>query len=219
MKKRILFASVLLLLLSTYNIQKSAKLNSGLNIDKIYIENIKFIDEINIKKKLSFLYETNLFLLNEEDVKLKLNEVDLIDSFEVKKIFPNKIKIKIYENIPIAIIQNKTEKKFYTKNGKAIKFFEIDELSNLPLVFGDHKNFSDFYKILKKVNFPLSEIKKFYLFESKRWDIVTKNNQTIKLPIKNYEISLQNFIDLKDQINFGKYKIFDYRINNQIILK
>ena len=50
MKKRILFASVLLLLLSTYNIQKSAKLNSGLNIDKIYIENIKFIDEINIKK-------------------------------------------------------------------------------------------------------------------------------------------------------------------------
>ena len=219
MKKRILFASVLLLLLSTYNIQKSAKLNSGLNIEKIYIENIKFIDEKNIKKKLSFLYETNLFLLNEEDVKLKLNEVDLIDSFEVKKIFPNKIKIKIYENIPIAIIQNKTEKKFYTKNGKAIKFFEIDELSNLPLVFGDHKNFSDFYKILKKVNFPLSEIKKFYLFESKRWDIVTKNNQTIKLPIKNYEISLQNFIDFKDQINFGKYKIFDYRINNQIILK
>ena len=43
---------------------------------------------------------------------------------------------------------------------KAIKFFEIDELSNLPLVFGDHKSFSDFYKILKKVNFPLSEIKK-----------------------------------------------------------
>ena len=86
MKKRILFASVLLLLLSTYNIQKSAKLNSGLNIEKIYIENIKFIDE-KYKKKLSFLYETNLFLLNEEDVKLKLNEVDLIDSFEVKKFF------------------------------------------------------------------------------------------------------------------------------------
>ena len=45
MKKRILFASVLLLLLSTYNIQKSANLNSGLNIEKIYIENNKFIDE------------------------------------------------------------------------------------------------------------------------------------------------------------------------------
>ena len=219
MKKRILFASVLLLLLSTYNIQKNAKLNSGLNIEKIYVENNKFIDEKIIKKKLSFLYGTNLFFLNKKDIKLKLKEIDFIDSFEVKKIFPNKIKIKVYENIPIAIIQNKTEKKFYTKNGKAIKFIEIDEFNNLPLVFGDHKSFSDFYKILKKINFPLSEIKKFYLFDSKRWDIVTKNNQTIKLPIKNSEISLQNFIDLKDQINFGKYKIFDYRINNQIILK
>ena len=43
--------------------------------------------------------------------------------------------------------------------------------------------------------------------------------RVFKLPIKDYEISLENFIDLKDKINFGKYQIFDYRINNQIILK
>ena len=219
MKKRILFASVLLLLLSTYNVQKSSNLDSHFNIKKIDIENNKFIDDKTLKNKLSFLYETNLFLLNKKELKLKLQEIDFIDSFEVKKMFPNKIKIKVYENIPIAIIQNKMEKKFYTNNGKVIDFIEIEEFSNLPLVFGDHGSFLNFHKVLKKINFPLSEIKKLYLFESNRWDIVTKNNQTIKLPIKNYEISLQNFIDLKDQINFGKYKIFDYRINNQIILK
>ena len=219
MKKRILFASVLLLLLSTYNVQKSSNLDSHFNIKKIDIENNKFIDDKTLKNKLSFLYETNLFLLNKKELKLKLQEIDFIDSFEVKKMFPNKIKIKVYENIPIAIIQNKMEKKFYTKNGKVIDFIEIEEFSNLPLVFGDHASFLNFHKVLKKVNFPLNEIKKLYLFESNRWDIVTKNNQTIKLPIKNYELSLQNFIDLKDQINFGKYKIFDYRINNQIILK
>jgi cell division septal protein FtsQ len=219
MKKRILFASVLLLLLSTYNIQKSSNLNAEFNIKKIDIENNKFIDDKILKNKLSFLYETNLFLLNKKELKLKLQEIDFINSFEVRKVFPNKIKIKVYENIPIAIIQNKMEKKFYTNNGKAIDFIEIEEFSNLPLVFGDHKSFLDFHEVLKKVNFPLSETKKFYLFESKRWDIVTKNNQTIKLPIKNYEISLQNFIDLKDRINFGNYNIFDYRINNQIILK
>ena len=219
MKKRILFASVLLLLLSTYNVQKSSNLDSHFNIKKIDIENNKFIDDKTLKNKLSFLYETNLFLLNKKELQLRLQEIDFINSFEVKKVFPNKIKIKIYENIPIAIIQDKMEKKFYTNNGKVIDFIEIEEFRNLPLIFGDHVSFSDFHEVLKRVDFPLSEIKKFYLFESKRWDIVTKNNQTIKLPIKNYEISLQNFIDFKDQINFGKYKIFDYRINNQIILK
>ena len=40
MKKRILFASVLLLLLSTYNIQKSSNLNFEFNIEKIDIESI-----------------------------------------------------------------------------------------------------------------------------------------------------------------------------------
>ncbi len=219
MKIRILLASVLLLLLSTYNTQKSSNLNSQLNIKKIEIENNQFVDEKIIKKKLSFLYETNLFLLKKKDIELKLKEINFINSFEVKKIYPNKIKIKIYENIPIAIIQNKTEKKFYTNNGKAIDFIKIEEFNDLPLIFGDHRSFSDFHEVLKKVNFPFSEIKKFYLFESQRWDIVTKNNQIIKLPIKNYETSLRNFIDLKDQINFRKYKTFDYRINNQIILK
>ena len=101
MKKRILFALVLLLLLSTYNIQKSSNLNSVLNIKIIDIENIKFIDEKIVKNKLSFLYETNLFFLNKKDIKLKLKEIDFIDSFEVKKIFPNKIKIKVYETIEV----------------------------------------------------------------------------------------------------------------------
>ncbi len=219
MKKRILFALVLLLLLSSYNIQKKINFNSSLNIEKIYVENNKYVNENILKNKLSFLYDTNLFLLKKKDIELKLNELDIIESFEVKKIFPNRIRIKIYENLPIAIIQNKVEKKFYTDNEKAINFFELEEFSDLPVVYGDHRSFTDFYKVLKKINYPFNEIEKFYLFESKRWDIVTKEKQTIKLPIKNYEISLKNFIDLKDQINFRKYKIFDYRINNQIILK
>ena len=219
MKKRFIIALILLVLFSTYKIQDSLKFRFNHNIKNISVENNSILNDGTITEKLSFLYETNLFFLNKKDIKLKLKEIDFIDSFEVKKIFPNKIKIKVYENIPIAIIQNKTEKKFFTSNGKAIDFIEIEEFSNLPLVFGDHRSFSDFYKVLKKVNFPLNEIKKFYLFESRRWDILTKNNQIIKLPIKDYEISLQNFIDLKDQINFGKYQIFDYRINNQIILK
>ena len=219
MKKRILFALVLLLLLSSYNTQKNINFNSRLNIEKIYFENNKFINEKTLKNKLSFLFETNLFFLKKKDIELKLKELDIIESFEIKKIFPNKIRIKVYENLPIAIIQNKEEKKFYTNNGKTINFFELEEFGNLPIVYGDRRSFTDFYKVLKKINYPFNEIEKFYLFESKRWDIVTKDQQTIKLPIKNYEISLKNFIDLKDQINFRKYKIFDYRINNQIILK
>ena len=49
--------------------------------------------------------------------------------------------------------------------------------------------------------------------------MITKKKQTIKLPVKNYEISLKNFVTIENQNNFKKYKLFDYRINYQLILK
>ena len=86
-------------------------------------------------------------------------------------------------------------------------------------MFGDKKNFEFFYNELQAINFPFNMLESLYFFESQRWDLKTKENQTIKLPIKNYKKSLINFLNIKDQDNFAKYKIFDYRISNQLILK
>jgi len=62
-------------------------------------------------------------------------------------------------------------------------------------------------------------MKKYILFESKRWDLETSNRKIIKLPSKNYIISLENYLSLRNKKDFNKYRIFDYRINNQLILK
>ena len=75
------------------------------------------------------------------------------------------------------------------------------------------------YIDLKKINFPISLIKQFNFFESQRWDLLTYKNQTIKLPTKNYILSLKNFIKMESKVNFDKYLIFDYRIKDQLILK
>ncbi len=219
MKKRFLIALVLLLLLSTYNVQNNFSLFNNLNISEIIVENNLIVEEKRVKKKLDYLYQENLFLLNLKKIETKINDIDFIESFEIKKIYPNKIKIKIFEKTPIVILQNKKEKKYFTNKEDTINFFELDKFEDLPIVFGDKKNFQVFYNDLKNINFPISEIKVFYLFESKRWDLVTNNNQTIKLPIKNYIKSLQNFVNLKNQSIFQKYKIFDYRISDQLILK
>ena len=47
----------------------------------------------------------------------------------------------------------------------------------------------------------------------------TINNKIIKLPSENYIKSLENYLDIKDKKDFKRYKIFDYRIENQLILK
>ena len=110
MRNRFIIAITLLLLLSTYKIQINTVSNSKLKIDKIIIENNTFIEEKEIIKKLSFLYDSNLFLLEKDKIKKKLNEIGFINSFQIKKVYPNKIKIKIFEKKPIAILQDKKKK-------------------------------------------------------------------------------------------------------------
>ena len=61
---------------------------------------------------LLFEYPLNLIFLNFTDIEKKLKKNDFIENFEIKKIYPNKLKIKIYEAKPLAILQNK-KKKFY----------------------------------------------------------------------------------------------------------
>ena len=92
MKKRFLVALILLLFLSTYEMQDDFQSNIDLKIAEIKIENNSILDETTIKKSLSQFYNTNLFFLNKKKISNKLKELNFVDSFEVKKIYPNKLK-------------------------------------------------------------------------------------------------------------------------------
>ena len=218
MKKRLVIALVLLVLLSTYKPQELS-LTSKFNIKEIKIENNHILKDEDIKKDLMFLYDTNLIFLNTNKIKLILKSNNFIQSFEVKKIYPNKIKIKIFEKKPIVILQYKKKKFYISETFDLINFLDLEDYKNLPVVFGKQNDFKILYKNLKKINFPLNLIKKYYLYESKRWDLEIDKNKIIKLPTENYTKSLVNFMNLSKENNFDKYSIYDYRISNQLILK
>ena len=219
MKNRFLIGMVFLLLFSTYQIQDGFHIGPILNIKKITISNNLIIDREKIKKELDFLYNTNLFFLKSKNIKKSLSKIDFIESFEIRKIYPSSIEIKIFEKKPIAIIQDKRRKFYFTSKKDTIAFIDLIQFKNLPIVFGDQESFRIFFGKLENIDFPINIIKRFYLFESKRWDIQTIDNKKIKLPIEKFEESLKNFLEIKNKENFEKYNIFDYRINDQLILK
>ena len=121
---------------------------------------------------------------------------------------------------PICLIQKNKKKKFYISDkGDFIDFQDIERYRYLPTVFVNGKFFYSLYQDLQSIKFPLETIKSFYFFESGRWDLLLYDGKIIKLPISNYLESLENFMNLQQKNNFGKYKVFDYRINNQLILR
>ena len=107
MKKRIWISLFLLIVFSTYQISNEPTLNFKLNIEKIIVENNSVLNELEIKKDLNFLYNSNLFLLKNEIIKDKLKKNSFIEGLEIKKVYPNTIKIKVFEKEPVFILQDK----------------------------------------------------------------------------------------------------------------
>ena len=219
MKKSLLGLVILFILLTTYTPKFNFIINSNLYIQKIKIENNSIIRSDKIKEKLSFLYRENLFFLNIKDIEENLKSETFIESFSIKKIYPNTLKLIIVEKKPIAILNNKKKKFYISDKGHLISFINIKRYNDLPTVFGNGRNFYSLYQDLQNIKFPLEMIKSFYFFESGRWDLIMNDDKVIKLPITNYLSSLKNFMLSKSNNNFNNYKIFDYRIKDQLILK
>ena len=218
MKRRILIAALLLTLFTTISSQIIINF-SKFNLKEINIENNTLVEESDLKSLLNPFYNKNLISINNNEIGTVLLKNSFIESFKIKKKYPNTLNIVIFEKKPIAILLNKKKKYFISEKIELIEYRKISKFENLPYVLGNKDEFKNFYYDLKKIKFPLDKIKKYTFYESKRWDLETKNNVIVKLPSKNYLKSLKNYLELSNKNNFKKYKVFDYRIDNQLILK
>ena len=218
MKKELIIAITLFLLLTTITFKEKLS-TSKFNVNEIIIENNILINDKDIKELLSSIYNKNLIFLDNKEIEDALLQNSFIETFNIKKKYPNTLKIKIFEKKPIAILFKKNEKYYLSEKIELIKFENIKRYQELPYIFGNKEEFKNLYINLKKINFPFELIKQYTFYETQRWDLETVNHKVIKLHSKNYVKKIKNFKDLRNKKNFKKYKIFDYRIDNQLILK
>jgi len=218
MKKQLVIAFILFTLLTTITFKEKIII-SQLNIKEIIVENNSLVKKKDVKKLLISIYNKNIIFLDNKEIEKALTQNSFIETFDVKKIYPQTLKIRIFEKKPIAILLNKKKKFYLSDKIELIEFENIKKYQDLPYVFGNRDDFKIFYNDLKKINFPFDLISKYTLYESKRWDLETKDKIVIKLHSKNYLKNINNYLDSRNKQNFKKYKIFDYRINNQLILK
>ena len=217
---KIYFLVFVFFIFSTYNSKSNKEsLSIFFPIKEILIENNIATNLYKLNKDLKFLTSSSLLFLNKEKILSVIDNYEFISKIQLKKIYPNTLKIGLTEKIPVAT-QIIDKKKFYiTEDNKKINFTNLKIYENLPSIFGKYKNFNIFYNDLKTNNFTMDEIKAFYHFEIGRWDIVLKNEKIIKFPEKNYLELMPKINLMLDDASFSKYKIFDFRIKNQLILQ
>ena len=194
-KKKLFFYFLIFILLSTQigknqYIEKKSKIEPN----RIEVFGLSIEENIKVSKSLNSLLFQNIFFLNKGNFHETLRKNNLIESFSIKKFYPNLIKVHIKQADFLAITSQNNKKYYIGSNGKLIAIDEINNFSKkLPFVFSksNYINFINLKNIIDKSKFNFEEIESFYYFPSNRWDLKTIDGLLIKLPEKNILDSLQ----------------------------
>jgi cell division protein FtsQ len=214
--KKILIYFFLLLIVGSIN---------NININRLKLQSIKNINIIGLDiknkkillKKIKNFNIYNIFSISKSDLINEIEQNSLVEEYSIFKRYPSSIDINIKKTKFLAKT-NQEGKIFYL--GSNGKFTKADLFNNqLPFIFGNPEviDFFNIKEIIDKSKISHSNIKNFYFFPSKRWDLELRDKTVIKLPNDNIHRALNLALEFLNNENF-KNKIIDVRIKNQIIL-
>ena len=172
-----------------------------------------------LENNLFNITKFNIFFVNKDYLKLNLNSNALIETFQVFKIYPSSLEIKIKKTNFLAKLNINGEIFLIGSNGKITKDFLLSGSEILPFIFGNPKveEFLKIFFLINKSDFKYENIKNFFFYKSGRIDLELKDNILIKLPLNNLENVLEKIFKLISNNQLNK-KIIDARVPNQIIL-
>ena len=215
--KKIFIYFFLLIIFSSINNGSIGKIKLN-KVDDINISGLSSLESEILLKDIKSLKLGNIFSLDDNEIIKIIDSNTLIEKYKVFKKYPSTLNIEIEKTYFLARINHNNEIFILGSNGKLSKNNKTTK--RLPYIFGnpDIIEFLNLKRIIDKTNISYDEIKNFYFFKSKRWDLELKNNTLIKLSRNNLEETLNNAYTFLDDSNLSGIKIIDARINNQIIL-
>ena len=186
-----------------------------------YIEVLGLSEEDNLKmvNELTKMLPNSIFSLNKEMLNNFLFKNNLVESFSIKKIYPDTVYINIQKTNFLAKTSKDNKIFFIGSNGKLIDY--LPTTNHYPFVFGklDYIKFINFKKIIDKSGMNFNTIESIYYYPSNRWDIKDEDGILIKLPEKNLLNALEIVNKIKNDNQFIVNNFIDLRIPGRIIIK
>jgi len=204
--------------LGTINNQTIFNLNT-FKIKNFHIIGLENNYKIELENNLLNSIKSDIFFVKKDYLRSILNSNTLIETFQVFKIYPSTLDIKIKKTSFLARLNINGDIFLIGSNGKLTKDFLQSNSEILPFIFGNLKveDFLKIYSIINTSDFKYKNIKNLFFYKSGRIDLELKDNILIKLPLDNLESAFKKIFQLISNNQLNK-KIIDARVPNQIIL-
>ena len=151
------------------------------NPNKFKIKDFQIIGlENNYKKDLENnllnITKFNIFFVNKDYLKSVLNSNSLIETFEVFKIYPSSLSVKIKKTKFLARLNINGDIFLIGSNGKFTKDFFLSDSEILPFIFGNPKvdEFLKIFSIINTSEFKYENVKNLFFYKSGRIDLEFK---------------------------------------------
>ena len=217
-KNKILTYLILLIILSTTSGKFVENQNSYLStINQINIEGLSNANNSKIYNELNSLFYKNILLIGKEELEQVIGKYNIIQEYNIKKIYPSTINISIKPTQFVARLSSNDQ--LVGINGKLIEDKENNDI--LPYIFGEFnsQDFLDFKKNIAQSKFTFEKFKTLYFFPSNRWDILTNDDILIKLSQDNISESLNLAYKIISSNDFKNKNLVDLRMDNHLIIK
>ena len=218
-KNKVIIYIIFLFILSTTSGKylKQQKKHT-LKINNIKVFGLTAAKNLEIQNDLKGIFYQNILFPGKEEINKIINKHNIIDQYNIKKVYPSTLNINIKPAKFLAKITTYNDL-IVGSNGKLILIEQND--INLPYIFGEFnsKKFLDFMKNIELAKFNFTEFKAVYFFPSNRWDILTIDNILIKLPENNVLKSLKKAQMIIASTQFKNKHIIDLRIKGHLIVK
>ena len=218
-KNKIMIYSLFLFILSTTTHKFTKNQNSYFStVNRINIKGLSNTANTKILNDLNHIFYKNILVIKKKDIKNIIHKYNIVEEYNVQKIYPTTINININPTKFIARISNK-DQLFVGANGKLIK--DKNNSETLPYIFGkfNSREFLVFKDNIGKSKFIFSKFKKLYIFPSNRWDILTRDDILIKLPKDNFLESLNLAYKIISSNDFKNKNLIDLRVNKHLVIK
>lgn len=155
----------------------------------------QFLDESAIHARIEQQREDGFVRANLREMKKQIEGVPWVESVSVNRVWPDGMQIKIREQKPIA---RWGDKGFINQYGDIVKADQVDELKQLPVLFGEEKQSEEITRTYLEVAELLAakglSLRGLYLDEKRAWTLQFNNDIEIVMGREDVIQKLRNFL-------------------------
>ncbi len=192
-------------------------INNGFKIENILITGTRNLSNNYIKDILEIYKYGSIFNIDLSSIYNKIEQNSWVKEVSIERVLPNIIKIKILENQPIAIWQNKKNNKLITANGDIIFDGNVNDFKNdFPIIKGNKskENISSILEILETNQNFYENIWSLTFINERRWDLHFNQGLVVRLPSKDIKKAWEKIIKLHKNYNVLNLKLTEIDLRN-----